>query len=102
MASRTGSSTPSTRRPFGFRLRRPMYVQQTGVDTRTATRDLEALSDLGLLRPVGETKGRHYTAGPALDEVRAASGQTTPLVDPCLEMPARLALEAAGGQPLGA
>lgn len=57
---------------FGFRLRRPTYVQQTGVDTRTATRDLKALCDHGLLRPVGETKGRHYVAGPRLDETRRA------------------------------
>lgn len=41
---------------LGFRLRRPVYVQQTGLDARTATRDLKALSDHGLLRPVGETK----------------------------------------------
>lgn len=67
---------------LGFRLRRPTYVEQTGVDARTASRDFKALSDAGLLRPVGETKGRHYIAGDALDEVRQRLGPTEPLDDP--------------------
>ncbi|GEL96052.1 Fic family protein [Cellulomonas composti] len=75
---------------LGFRLRRPVYVQQTGLDARTATRDLKALSDHGLLRPVGETKGRHYVAGPRLAEVRAALGPTPAPVDPYPELRSEL------------
>ncbi len=89
---------------LGFRLRRPTYVEQTGVDERTASRDLKALSDLGLLRPVGETKGRHYVAGPTLDEVRRQVGPSAPVVDPYPWLPAELARASAApgtARPLG-
>lgn len=81
---------------LGFRLRRSTYVDQTGVDARTATRDLKAMTDLGLLRGVGETKGRHYVAGDRLREVRALVGPSARLVDPHPAMPAQLAILAAG------
>lgn len=53
----------------GLRLRRPGYqavVQlATGeeVSEQTASRDLIAMVDLGLLEPVGERRARHYVAG---------------------------------------
>jgi Fic family protein len=81
---------------LGFRLRRPTYVEQTGVDARTASRDFKALSDVGLLRPVGETKGRHYVAGPALGGIREQVGPSRPRSDPYPWMRARLAVLAAG------
>lgn len=81
---------------LGFRLRRSTYVDQTGVDARTATRDLKAMTDLGLLRGVGETKGRHYVAGESLHQVRGLVGPSARPVDPYPEMPARLAALAAG------
>lgn len=80
---------------LGFRLRRPTYVDQTGVDERTASRDLKALSDAGLLRPVGETKGRHYVAGDALREVGRQVGPSEPLEDPYPWMKAELMRLAA-------
>lgn len=67
---------------LGFRLRRSTYVDQTGVDGRTATRDFKALSDAGFLRPVGETKGRHYVAGESLRAISRELGPSEPLVDP--------------------
>jgi Fic family protein len=76
---------------LGFRLRRPTYIQQAGIDARTASRDFKALSELGLLRPVGETKGRYYVAGPALEPIRAKIGRHEPLDDPYPWMPAMLA-----------
>lgn len=76
---------------LGFRLRRQTYVDQTGVDARTASRDFKALTDVGLLRPVGETKGRHYVAGPALDDVRRELGRDEPLADPYPWMTVELA-----------
>lgn len=75
---------------LGFRLRRPTYVQQAGIDARTASRDFKALSDVGLLRPVGETKGRYYVGGPALEPIKAQVGRGGPLDDPYPWMPARL------------
>lgn len=81
---------------LGFRLRRPTYAGQTSVDNRTATRDLRALTDLELLRPVGETKGRHYVAGEGLAAVRDHVGPSARPVDPYPDMPFRLATLAAG------
>lgn len=76
---------------LGFRLRRPTYVEQAGIDARTASRDLKALSDLGLLQPVGETKGRHYVRGDALESTRRTlQASRRPLMDPCPWLPAAL------------
>jgi Fic family protein len=80
---------------LGFRLRRPTYVEQAGIDARTASRDFKALSDVGLLRPVGETKGRYYVGGPALEPIRAQIGHRPPLDDPYPWLPAKLAEAAA-------
>lgn len=80
---------------LGYRLRRPTYVEQAGIDARTASRDFKALSDLGLLTPVGETKGRYYVGGPALEPIRAQIGRRARLEDPYPWLPAKLA-EAAG------
>lgn len=84
---------------LGFRLRRPTYVDQAGIDVRTASRDFKALSDAGLLRPVGETKGRHYVAGPALEPIRTKVGRSAPLEDPYPWMPAKLVGVVAGFAP---
>lgn len=75
---------------LGFRLRRPTYVDQTGVDERTASRDFKALSTAALLRPVGQTKGRHYVSGELLDDVRRRLGPSEPPRDPYPWMRAEL------------
>ena len=72
-------------------IRRATYLKRAEVEERTANRDLRQLVDLDLLRPVGETKGRHYVAGPGLASVinlRIAAKK--PLVDPYPWLPARL------------
>lgn len=66
---------------LGFRLRNRSYrsiVESTNgeeISDLTASRDLKALVDSDLLRPVGERRGRYYVAVPRLlalrDEVRA-------------------------------
>ena len=76
---------------IGFRVRRSTYVSRTGLDNRTATRDLGALTDAGLLRPVGETKGRHYVRGPRLAELATSLPPRTALTDPYPWLPSRLA-----------
>jgi len=43
------------------RISRPGYIEVTGATPGTASRDLAELSELGLLIPQGETKGRVYT-----------------------------------------
>jgi Fic family protein len=54
---------------LGFRIRRSTYVRRAAIEERTASRDLARLTELGLLRPVGETKGRHYIMGDKLAEL---------------------------------
>ncbi len=86
---------------LGFRLRRPTYVDQTGVDARTASRDFKALVDAELLKPVGQTKGRHYVAGPAVRTLAQELGASEPLIDPYPWMKAelvRLATEVRAGE----
>lgn len=76
---------------LGFRIHRASYVRRAGVEDRTATRDLARLAELGLLAAVGQTKGRHYVAGPLLRAVRAEVVSTRPAIeDPCPWLPAAL------------
>ncbi len=57
---------------YGLRLTHSTYktiMEMTAGETvsgQTASRDLRALVDAGLLRPVGQTRGRHYLAEPVL------------------------------------
>ncbi|HUY49459.1 MAG TPA: Fic family protein [Streptosporangiaceae bacterium] len=77
---------------LGYRLRRSSYMKMAEIEKHTATRDLGRLADLGLLDPKGETRGRHYTAGERLRELRAeCRKRRRPLVDPYPWMRARLA-----------
>lgn len=47
---------------IGARVRRPSYVKRSGVEERTASRDLKTLVDCGLLRALGNTRARYYLA----------------------------------------
>jgi Fic family protein len=68
---------------LGYRLRRSGYMKMAQVEKHTATRDLGRLVNLGLLAPQGETRGRHYSAGEPLRELRDESRKRRrPLVDP--------------------
>ncbi|WP_433016351.1 Fic family protein [Kribbella sp. CA-294648] len=68
---------------LGFRIRRSTYVRRADIEQRTASRDLARLTELGLLQPVGETKGRHYVMGELLAQIRqdVLAGRTQ-LLDP--------------------
>ncbi|MGW0395514.1 Fic family protein [Streptomyces sp. NPDC003042] len=46
------------------RVRRSRYERSEAINTQQATRDLQALTKAGVLTAVGQTKGRHYIAGP--------------------------------------
>lgn len=59
----------------GFRIRRATYMAaladtNEGVSEQTATRDLGALVDAGLLQAHGDKRGRQYTAAGQLLELR--------------------------------
>ncbi|MFG3590124.1 Fic family protein [Streptomyces sp. NPDC047990] len=47
------------------RVRRSRYEKAEGLTNQQATRDIQALTKAGLLTAVGNTKARHYVAGPA-------------------------------------
>jgi len=68
---------------LGLRVTRPSYIKQTLVDERTATRDLTAAYDAGLLEARGERRGRYYVAGKPLELLRIHRKETRPpLADP--------------------
>ena len=77
---------------LGYRVRRSGYMKMAEVEKHTATRDLGRLADLRLLQPRGETRGRHYTAGERLIELRMQSRRQRPdLADPYPWFRSRLA-----------
>jgi Fic family protein len=77
---------------LGFRIRRSSYIRRAEIEQRTATRDLTRLTQLGLLRAVGQTKGRHYVMGDQLAALRQRVVENrTALRDPYPWMRARLA-----------
>jgi Fic family protein len=68
---------------LGVRVTRPLYVKRTGVEDRTATRDLMRLAELGVLEAHGQTRGRTYTAGaPLREQLELLRRQRAPLRDP--------------------
>ena len=75
----------------GWRVTRPSYITRTETDVRTATRDLTRLTDLGLLRAHGQTKGRYYAAGPVINGIRGSiRSNREPLIDPYPELIAEI------------
>ncbi len=80
---------------LGLRVRRPTYIKRSGVEERTATRDLEAMVDHGLLGAHGHTRGRFYTAAGALGALREKSRtRRRSLDDPYPWLTEQLAREA--------
>jgi Fic family protein len=76
---------------LGYRLRRSTYVKTTGIEVRTASRDLASLVEVGLLLPRGETRGRFYVAGEMLADLRRrCQERRRPLIDPYPWMRAEL------------
>jgi Fic family protein len=88
---------------LGSRVQRSTYVKRTGLELRTATRDLARLVELGLLDAVGHTRARHYVAGPALRELRTeVRAARVPLEDPypgLMDEVRALASRAAAARP---
>ncbi|MFI2241217.1 Fic family protein [Streptomyces chrestomyceticus] len=65
------------------RVRRSRYEKAEAINTQQATRDLQALTKAGLLTAVGQTKGRHYVAGPRFPEnVLATARRPHTITDP--------------------
>jgi Fic family protein len=68
---------------FGYKVRAGRYQQENDVSDVVASRDLRRLCELGFLEPVGEKRGRYYTAAqPLRDIYRKAQLGRTPVGDP--------------------
>jgi Fic family protein len=63
---------PIAEAAYGLRIRRATYLRNVEITwgepiaALTASRDLRALVQVGLFRPIGETRGRHYVAAEPL------------------------------------
>ncbi|MEC4016331.1 Fic family protein [Streptomyces sp. H27-D2] len=57
------------------RVRRSRYEKAEAINTQQATRDLQALTRAQLLTAVGQTRGRHYLAGPRFPQKVLATAQ---------------------------
>ncbi|MEV6163345.1 Fic family protein [Streptomyces sp. NPDC052052] len=65
------------------RVRRTRYERAEGLGLQRAQRDLRDLVAADVLTPVGRTRARFYTAGPAFPESALEAARTPlPLVDP--------------------
>ena len=68
------------------RVRRPDHVRYADVSERVATSDLEKMVGVGLLKAVGERRGRHYVAGNRLRRLRhSIQEKRQPIPDPFSE-----------------
>jgi Fic family protein len=54
---------------FGYKVRNQRYREEEGISDIVAGRDLRRLCEVRLLAPVGEKRGRHYLAGPPLQDI---------------------------------
>lgn len=67
---------------LGFRLSNSRYRGDTEVSEFVASRDLKKLTDLDLLEPKGERRGRSYSAAGKLIEIRKTARRSKILADP--------------------
>lgn len=66
----------------GIRLTNVRYQKDADVSHYIAARDLKKLSDMGLIEPYGENRGRTYLAGTRLKTLRERVRVKAPLNDP--------------------
>jgi Fic family protein len=67
---------------FNYKVRNGRYRQENNISDVVASRDLKRLTDLGLLMPVGEKRGRYYVAAKPLKEMRAHCTDDTRAANP--------------------
>jgi len=71
---------------LGLSLTNTKYRHLTDESQFTATRDLKALAQLGLLEAKSQGRARHYLAGQELRKARAETRIRKPLADPYTEI----------------
>jgi len=67
---------------IGYKVRNPLYRKNAEVSELTASRDLKAMVDGGLLVAHGEKRGRYYLASPRLKKLFASAWEPPTNVDP--------------------
>ncbi len=67
---------------FGLRVRNYRYRSDNEISGVVASRDLKRLCEHGLLKPVGERRGRYYVAGDILKQMREKSRDKRKAGDP--------------------
>jgi hypothetical protein len=67
---------------LGLRITNPRYRADAEVTEFVASRDLKKLSELGLLEPQGEKRGRSYIRSRRLAEARQQTRVGGPIEDP--------------------
>jgi Fic family protein len=67
---------------FNYKVRNGRYRQENDISDVVASRDLKRMSDLGLLMPVGEKRGRYYIAAAPLKEIRDRCADNTRAPNP--------------------
>lgn len=77
---------------LGLRITNSRYQNETGESSYVAGRDLKTLSDLGVIEPHGEKRGRYYVAGREIKEARDRSRQRKVTMDP-YDLPSVTGLE---------
>lgn len=67
---------------FHYKVRNGRYRHENEISDVVASRDLKRLSDLGLLMPVGEKRGRYYVAAKPLQAIRERCADKTMAPNP--------------------
>ncbi len=67
---------------FNYQVRNQRYREENDISDVVASRDLKRMSDLGLIEPVGEKRGRYYVAGTALQDIRMRCADRTRAPNP--------------------
>jgi Fic family protein len=67
---------------FNYKVRNGRYRHENEISDVVASRDLKRLSDLGLLMPVGEKRGRYYVAAKPLEAIREKCADRTMAPNP--------------------
>lgn len=67
---------------IGLKVTNSRYRGETGVSEFVASRDLKKLSDLGVLAPIGDGRGRVYISGAELARIRETTRTPRQMTDP--------------------
>jgi len=67
---------------FGYKVRNQRYRSESNISEVVASRDLKALCDLDLLKPIGEKRGRYYAAGPLVADLTKKHVDRTKAANP--------------------